>query len=162
MEKLKILLTKPPGFNLDEFDRDQNKIRYYDLYPPAALATIAASALKKVSNVEIEILDLEFEILKYFQENEISALSTRDAMKKLIIDKMEQFSPDLCGITVMFSPSHENALKVANIVKQKKQNIKIICGGNHATFAYKRMLEKCQSLDFIFLYEGDHTFQLFL
>ena len=59
MEKLKVLLTTPPSFNLDEFDRDQNKIRSYTLYPPVSLTTIAASALKKVSNIEIEIFDLE-------------------------------------------------------------------------------------------------------
>jgi len=162
MEKLKVLLANPPGFSLDEFDRDQNKIRAYTLYPPVSLTTIAASVLNKVSNVEIEILDLDFEMLKYFRENEKSPLSTRDVMKRLIIDKMEQFPPDLCGIGVMFSTIHGNALEVANIVKQKTQDIKIICGGNHATFAYKRMLEKCPSIDFIFLYEADNSFPSFL
>mgnify|MGYP007063325997 CR=1 FL=1 len=67
MEKLKVLLTKPPSFDLDQFDKNQNKIRAYDLYPPVSLTTIAASVLKKVSNLEFEILDLHFEILKYFR-----------------------------------------------------------------------------------------------
>ena len=162
MKKLKVLLTNAPKFNLEEFNRDTNAIGSYCLYPPVQLTTIAASTIKKVDNAEVEILDLEYEIMKYFRENKESLLSTREYMKKIIHNKLDEFQPDLVGITVVFSPSHTNTLIIADMVKEKNSDTTVVCGGNHATFAYKRMLEKCQSIDFIFLYEGDHTFPLFL
>jgi radical SAM superfamily enzyme YgiQ (UPF0313 family) len=162
MKELKVLLTNAVGFNLEKFSRERNKIRGYALHPPIQLATIASAALEKINDIKIEILDLEFEIRKYFKENEESPLSPRELMKQQIVDKMDKFQPDLIGITVVFSPSHNNALAVANMVKAKNQATQVVCGGNHSTFAYKRMLEKCPDIDFVFLYEGDNTFPLFL
>ena len=100
--------------------------------------------------------------MKYFNENEKSPLSPRDLMKTILIDKMDDFQPDLIGIGVMFSTTHNNALAVANIIKKKNPTTQVVCGGNHATFEYKRMLEECSSIDFIFTYEADNTFPLFL
>ena len=110
MKKLKVLLTTPPDFNLEEFDRKQSKIRARNLYPPVQLATIAASTLKQVDDIEIEILDLDFEIRKDFLENEEGVLSAIDLLKNKIIDKMDDFQPDLVGISVSFSPAHNNTL----------------------------------------------------
>ena len=83
MKKLKILLTNAPKFNLEEFNKATNSLGAYGLYPPVQLTTIAASVLKKTNDVEIEILDLEFHIMKYFKENEKSELGTEDFMKKM-------------------------------------------------------------------------------
>ena len=103
MKKIKILLTNAPKFDLEEFNKNYNSIGSYLLYPPIQLTTIAASTMKKVDDVEIEILDLEYEILKYFKENKVSPLPTRDYMKKIILDRANKFKPDLVGITAVFS-----------------------------------------------------------
>jgi anaerobic magnesium-protoporphyrin IX monomethyl ester cyclase len=179
MNKLKVLLSTIPCFNstpsswsgstfhnkkdlLGDFNRDFNKISGYALYPPVQLATIAASVLKNVDDVEIEILDLDFEIMRYFKENEDSSLSAQDFMKKLIAEKMADFQPDVYGISSIFSSTHENLVAVANIIKGENPATQVVCGGNHATFNYKKILEECSSMDFVFLYEGDSTFLLFL
>ena len=114
MKKIKILLTNAPKFNLDEFNKDHNLLGAYSLYPPVQLTTIAASTMKKVDDVEIEILDLEYEILKYFKENKESPLPTRDYMKKVILAKTSKFKPDLVGITAVFSSCHSNAFFITN------------------------------------------------
>ena len=160
MKKLKVMLTRPE--EIEEYDKDFNLLKGYALSPPIALTTIAANALKKVDNLEIEIFDLKYEVKKYFSENMESKLSVKDVIKNKIHDKMEKFQPDLVGIGVMFTVEHKNTLEIANIVKEKNSNTKVICGGNHSTFAYKRILETCKSIDYIFLYEGDNTFPLFL
>ena len=108
MKKLKVLLTNAPSIDLESFDRDHNKIKAYVLYPPIQLTTIAASVLKKTNDVEIEILDLEFHIMKYFKENEKSELGTEDFMKKILVDKIDEFQPDLVGISILFSRSHSS------------------------------------------------------
>jgi len=162
MKKLKILLTNAPKFNLEKFNRNTNSFGSYNLYPPIQLTTIAGAIMKKVDDIEVEILDLEYEIFKYFKENMESPLSTRDYMKKIILIRINEFKPDLVGISALFSPCHSNTFEITNVVKTQNPNIKVVCGGIHATFEYKRMLEECPNIDLIFLYEGDNTFPLYL
>ena len=69
MKKIKILLTNAPKFDLEEFNKNYNSIGSYLLYTPIQLTTIAAATTKKVDDIEIEILDLEYEIFKYFTIN---------------------------------------------------------------------------------------------
>ena len=85
MKKLKLLLMNSPHQNLDNFDRVYNKKRGNVLFPPLTLTTIAAGVLQKVKNVEIAILDMEFEIMKFFNENEKSPLLPKEFMKNKII-----------------------------------------------------------------------------
>ena len=162
MKNLKVLLTNSPAFNLERFDRKHNKIRGYSLYPPVSITTLAASIINEIDDIEVQVLDLEYEIMKYFNENVQSSLSALNLMKKIIADKMDDFEPDLVGISVIFSISHENTYVIANAVKEKNPNTQVVFGGNHATFAYERMLKECQNTDYIFLYEADTTFPLFL
>ena len=98
MKKLKVLLTNAPGLDLNAIDKKLNKMRGYALYPPLQLTTLASAAQKKVSDVEFEVLDLEFDIRKYYMENEKSSMSGHEVMKKSIISKMEEFKPDIVGI----------------------------------------------------------------
>ena len=150
MKKLKVLLTRPE--HLENVDKDLNKIKGYSLFPPISLTTIAATALKRVDNVEIEVLDLEYELRKHFMENEKSELSAKDLLTKKIINKMNEFQPDLVGISVVFSVTHKHALEIANIVKETSPTTKVVCGGNHATFSHKRILKKCPNIDYVFLF----------
>ena len=41
------------------------------------------------------------------------------------------------------------SLIIADLIKKHSPET-IVVRGNHATFAYKRMLEMCKSIDFIF------------
>jgi len=162
MNKLKVLLTNAPALDLNEFDISYNKIRGYSLYPPVSLTTIAAAALKQIDNIEIDILDLEFEIRKYFLQNCETRLSAEEVMRKKIVDKLKTFQPALVGISVVYSISNSNAFTIANIIKSENPEVTVVCGGNHITFVYDQALKNCPSIDFIFLYEADHTFPEFL
>lgn len=162
MKRLKVLLTSAPTIDMEAFDKNINQIKGYVLYPPISLTTIAGSVLKKVENVQIEILDIEFDIMKHFKENPESKLQPRDMMKDLLASKVNEFKPDVVGISVLFSRSHSNIYSIANIVKEKNSSIQVVVGGNHATFAYKKILQECLNIDLVFLYEGDETFPSYL
>ena len=69
MKNLKVLLTNSPAINLERFDRKHNNIRGYSLYPPVSITTLAASIINEIDDIEVQILDLEYEIMKYFNEN---------------------------------------------------------------------------------------------
>lgn len=124
MKKIKILLTNASGINSEKFNKHFNKRKGYSLYPPLSLTTVAAAVLDKVDDIEVEVLDMNFETHKYFSENEKSDLSTYDFMKNKIVEKIDDFQPDLVGISVLFSPAHRNAIAVANIVKEKNSKFK--------------------------------------
>ena len=66
---MKVLLTNAPAFNLKKFSKDFGNTRGYSLYPPISLATLAAPILESVKDSDVQILDLELEILKYYREN---------------------------------------------------------------------------------------------
>ena len=159
---LKILLTNAPGLNLERFDIAFNKNKGYSLYPPISLATLAASVLKDVDNSVVEILDTELEIMKFYQENPDSDISPSDFLKDVLLKKIKSFKPDCVGISTMFSISHNNTIDMAKTIKGLNSNIKVVNGGNHSTFAYKKLLVECKEIDFIFLYEADTSFPLYL
>lgn len=162
MKQLKVLLTSAPTIDMEAFDKNLNQIKGYVLYPPISLTTLAGSVLKNVDDVQIEILDLEFHIMRYFKKNQESELQARELMKKIIVSKIDEFKPDVVGISVLFSRSHSNLFAIANIVKEKNSSIQVVTGGNHATFAYKKILKECLNVDLVFLYEGDTTFPSYL
>ena len=101
MKKINVLLTNATGIMPEEFNKDYNKRRGYSLYPPLSLTTVAASIFKKVDDIEVEVLDMNFETIKYFNENDKSDLSTYDFMKNKIVDKMDEFQPDLVPNTII-------------------------------------------------------------
>ena len=119
---LKILLTNAPGFDLERFDITFNKGRGYSLYPPIALTTLAASVLEGVADSEVEILDMEFEVMKFYQENPNSNIPPPDFLKKILLERMETFKPDCVGISTMFSISHNNTINMAKIIKEFDSN----------------------------------------
>ena len=151
MKQLKVLLTSAPTIDMEAFDKNLNQIKGYVLYPPISLTTLAGSVLKNVDDVQIEILDLEFHIMRYFKKNQESELQARELMKKIIVSKIDEFKPDVVGISVLFSRSHSNLFAIANIVKEKNSSIQVVTGGNHATFAYKKILKECLNVDLVFL-----------
>ena len=62
------------------------------LFPPLSF-TLSGSLLKNVNDVSIEILDNEFEVMKYFSENMNSPLKELDYLKQNIINKIKSFKP---------------------------------------------------------------------
>ena len=160
--KTKVLLMNSPHTNFEKFDRVFNKKKGNVLFPPLSLTTLSGSLLKNVTDVSVEILDNEFEVMKYFSENINSPLKELDYLKQNIINKIKSFKPKVVGLSLLFSQAHPMSLIIADLIKKHSPETIVVCGGNHATFAYKRMLEMCQSIDFIFLHEADHSFSKFI
>ena len=82
-----------PHTNFEKFDRAFNKKKGNVLFPPLSLTTLSGSLLKNVNDVSIEILDNEFEVMKYFSENMNSPLKELDYLKQNIINKIKSFKP---------------------------------------------------------------------
>ena len=106
-------------------------------FPPLGILYIA-SVLKEKNN--IQIIDDHLE---------------RNGLQNLL-DKVEQFNPNVIGISCNTLQVKETYL-LANAIKSKLNGVKIVVGGPHPTIKPEEMLSECHSLDFCVLGEGEQT-----
>jgi len=126
MKKAKVLLISP---NIKGMDDGVNRIQ-----PSLGLMLIAQMLLNAGHNVKIHDSALEgWDNRKLIDPKK----------KKLIIGQSDaeilkiisDFSPDIVGISVLFSNFLSAAHNVAKLTKKVNKNIKVILGGNHISSA---------------------------
>ena len=126
MKKAKVLLISP---NIKGMDDGVNRIQ-----PSLGLMLIAQMLLNAGHNVKIHDSALEgWDNRKLIDPKK----------KKLIIGQSDSeilkiisdFSPDIVGISVLFSNFLSAAHNVAKLTKKVNKNIKVILGGNHISNA---------------------------
>jgi anaerobic magnesium-protoporphyrin IX monomethyl ester cyclase len=137
---MKVLLINPPNFKHigsvlpDEVENERG------FNPPLGLLYLAGYLQRESPQVEIMIIDSLAEALNY------------DQIKK----KIEDFSPDILGVTVM-SFTLLDSLEIAKATKQINPNIKVVFGGPHVNI-YSRETLDLGMIDFIVLGEGERIF----
>lgn len=165
LRNMKILLIQPP---IEDFYQTPIRTK------PIGLAYIA-SCLKK-SGHEVEILDCQTKKRKPIPiPRELSYLSdfypfndkspfklysryyhfgmAWSEIKKRIIES----KPDICGISSSFTPYHNEALKVAQIVKDFNAKNIVVMGGAHVCCDPRGVL-KSPYIDYVILGEGEYRF----
>ena len=73
-----------------------------------------------------------------------------------ILEGIEQYSPDLLGISIVFSATLKSVENIARMVKQHNRLMKIVVGGPHATLAPDETL-KSEFFDYLVRGEGEYT-----
>ncbi len=76
-------------------------------------------------------------------------------IKEIISD----YSPDLVGITCLYSTQFPFVKRICQLAKELSSEIITVIGGYHPTFLARECLEKERSIDFIILGEGEYTLQ---
>ena len=130
---MKILLIAP-YVNLN-FNRSAELLHREDFYPSAALLYLAA--ILRANNHELSIVDLNN------AEVHSKQAKYRDYCKKIIIDRLNKFKPDLVGINCLFSGTFPDVLEFAKTVKSHSPQLKIAIGGIHPTTFIREILTNC-------------------
>ena len=120
---------------------------------PLGLAYLAAYLEKY--KLPVEILDCVAEGDKYFNKKEKSTcygLSDNEIIKKIKI-----YSPDIVGITCLYTAYAGDAHRVATLVKRINKKILVVFGGAHATIFPKLTLQD-KNIDIVVMGEGEQTF----
>ncbi|HYN44751.1 MAG TPA: cobalamin-dependent protein [Candidatus Limnocylindrales bacterium] len=153
MKKMKkILLIDPPTTRSKDFGAEKLRI---GLVPPLGLAYIAAVLEKE--NYVVKILDCTAE--GYFDEINYAQDKIRYGLTdESIKTKITEFSPDLVGVSCLFSNKSADLHNVCRIVKEVNKNVVIVVGGVHPTVLPERTL-KDKNIDFVILGEGEYTFR---
>ncbi len=143
---MKILLVQPP----------------YKIYkhepkgcqPPLGLAYIAA-VLEK--DYEMGILDCVVEGYDHESpaENDMIVYGLpQDEIKK----RIEDFNPDIVGVSCLFSTQSKNMHAITSTVKSISDGIKVVVGGAHASACPDQVM-KDKNVDYVIIGEGELSFQ---
>jgi len=74
-----------------------------------------------------------------------------------IINKINSFSPDIVGISSLFTMQTENVFRLAKLVKQVDRKIIVIVGGANASVIPEVLIQN-ENIDFVVMGEGEYRF----
>lgn len=155
----KMLLVNPPDVHADMFKYDVAKRRRYSNFPPYGLAVLAQHL--RAIGVEVRILNLHQEILKNAIESVRESDFVFDTVWQTSLDNaIQDFQPDMIGITCMFTMTHTSFRNVC--VRSAQFGIPIAIGGVHVTNDVERVLDDIPQADIAFLREADVAIKKFV
>jgi len=132
----RILLINLPLFDLSNVDLNIAQNKGYYAYPPTGLLFLATTL--KTNNVNVQICDLNFEILKKtIEKNQYS----ENYWQEILEARLAEFQPAFIGITCMFSHYKYVYEKIIRYIVDKNQYL-IITGGTQVSFEYNEILLK--------------------
>ena len=123
----------------------------FHVFLPLGLAYIAA-ALEKEH--EVVVVDAIAENWQNPQETDTDYIFGLHGEQ--LREKISSISPDVVGISMLFSFNSESAFSVASIVKEINQDITVILGGSGCSVDPKRYLAKPE-VDYMVVGEGEQT-----
>ena len=157
----KILLIQPLQIEENKIDLKIALNKRYYMYPPYGLGIL--NAVLKKNNYQSELLDLNFETFNYIHESrnlEKSDLTTQ--WKKVLIDALKEYNPDLVGVSCTFTMNHKNMMDIFNEVKKFDKKIITVAGGVHVSNATEIVLKEGKNIDFANTYEAETSFVDFI
>ena len=163
----RILFIAPPDVDIAMFDYATAKRGRYWNYPPYGVGIIASHLRNEGLNVQI--LNLNNEILKASKtSNTESDFDFENLWESKMKQEISTFSPDIVGVTCMFSMTHKSTVNLCNKIKSLFPALPIALGGVHITNCFlnnkvsESVLKDFSNVDFFFLYEAELAFKQFI
>ena len=121
------------------------------VYPP--LGIMYLSAIKnETKDIDVKVLDMHIEGIKLSQANK------KVDWFKMVKEAVEEFKPDLVGISVMFGASFETTKCVGEYLREKQPELVIVSGGVHVTGIIKEKKSWTDFNDFVVIREAEKHF----
>jgi len=161
----KILLINPPDGDSKIFNYDVAKTGRYTNFAPYGLGIISEHLVHK--KYETKILNLNHLLLEKVDQLKKDDFDYDKIIEEEILKSLNDFSPDLIGITCMFSMTHISLKNVTKIIK-KFSNKPVVAGGVHIsnsllnTDTRESVLKELKDIDLFFLFEAELAFSEFL
>ena len=158
----RVLLVSPPDVietdNL--FNLTFAKQRRYANLPPYGLGVLATQ-LRGIG-VEVRIRNLNHYIYKMAQEWDVSVPFEHTRLwSERLKRAIEEFEPDMIGLTCMFTMTHNSLKHVSQFVRQN-YSIPLVLGGVHITNSTDRIIADIPEADCLFLRESDTSLPRFV
>ena len=153
----RVLLVNPPDADASLFRIGTAKRGRYTNYPPYGLMVIAANL--RQMGVTTDILNLNHEVLGQAMAAD-SEFEFDTVWRRRLRGKIDDFQPDLVGVTCMLTMTHEAFKQVCLQVADRE--IPLAVGGVHVTNDLERVLSDVGVIDIAFTHEGDRAVRNFV
>ena len=142
---MKVLLINPPQIFYPGSDAPAGNL-------PLGLMYIAAVLDK--AGYKVEILDAFMTDASFRKVGDMLEVGMPYGR---IREEVQRRKPDIVGIANPFTCQTDNAVKVANIVKEVDPAILTVVGGPHVTVVPTEFLEEAKSVDIAVIGEGEYA-----
>ncbi len=122
---------------------------------PLGIAYLGA-VLRK--NYQVELLDATAEGYENLEDLGTGLVKYGLSFQQ-IKERISDYSPDLVGITCLYSTQYPFVKKICQLAKEFNSEIITVTGGYHPTFLASECLDIEGDIDFIVLGEGEYTLQ---
>ena len=150
----KVLFLIPPYFDVNYFIEESATNALLPAFTiPYGILSIHAFLKKTVhGDLEIELLDLNIDALEIIKGVQIY---TNDYFTKIIKSKVNEFKPEIVGISALFDTSYNDLGLISHAVKEVKPSIITIAGGGLPTNLFEQLLQEFPDIDAICHGEGE-------
>ncbi len=158
----KVLFIVPPYVTFDRFvspsfnERTNKKKsgQYGSVMTDMPLGVLSLSAyIKKHTSVEIRLLDFNIVLNKL---ESFDYRSFPELFRAILLSKeWADYSPNIIGISTLFTPSYYNMLDVARVARETFPGALILAGGGIPTNMYKEIFKSSDSFDALCYGEGE-------
>ena len=160
---MNVLFISPTSMPINELSDLLDKssiVRIENLSSPLGIMEIASYARSKTKIDEMGLIDYRKEVYDFcINRDDYEPIEVNDFLRRSI-DEVS-FTPDVVGISLMFSASHEVTMETCGIIRETWPNAVIIMGGSHASNFYKGLLDE-DRVDYVARGEAEISFVTFL
>lgn len=150
----KLLFIIPPYFNANDY-LDQHRAAVLPAFTiPYGILSMQAYLVQHCEQLgEMRLVDLNVTLKRLVETRTVA--SHEAVFKAELQAVLEDFQPDIVGISALFNSSSGYIQRLVRVAKDFDPDILTIAGGGLPSAAYKLMLETCPDLDAICKGEGE-------
>lgn len=148
----KILFIIPPCFYIENCVAKSHVSQKPVFTIPYGILSLAAYIKAHAKfNIQVEIIDLNFEAAKFLNTGK----DIGNGMKMLIKSRMMKFRPNIVGISALFNTCYNYLGLISYEVKKNDPDVLLIVGGGLATNLHCDILSEFKSIDACCYGEGE-------
>ncbi len=152
----KILFINLPQFNFNAFEIEVAKNKGYYAYPPTGLQYLAQSLQGR--DLDIRILDLNFELLKKIIEDENFDYKN---WVSIFSDYLKNYDASVVGISNFYKIDYPAFVQVSSFLRSRERRHIIFAGAHYATYSAREFLKE-NLCDFICERESENKINFLL
>ncbi|MEX2614772.1 MAG: radical SAM protein [Alphaproteobacteria bacterium] len=155
----RLLMIAVPEIDRNHFSIDVAVQGRYPCFPPYGPGVLVRCV--EAAGYTADIIDLQFEVLRKASEQAGGAFDF-DVWKVPLEAKIEEFRPDVIGLSGMFENCAAEFSAIARHLKCIHPDIPIISGGVYASLMVDKVLNELPEIDFVLFNEAEQTLVHFL
>ena len=156
----KLLLINIPQVPADIFNPETARMNGYQNYPPVGFLYLAAAARLAKPDVELALLDLNYEMLRMCHLGTLDG-NIHDFWKELISREIDGGKAIHVCVGNMFEATTPMFLELTAFIREAFPEVTVVAGGVQTTLNYKRVLEG-KHCHIAFRHESEMEFKTFL